>query len=248
MAPVKKAAKKATKPTKKAAKKAPANKPDTSEARAEREARDAELTAQIVELKEAGEKWSAITEAVGISPGKAMFLYEVSQVAPKDRIKYNDDDDLAKKIVAARKDGLSWGTIMARANISEGKARGLWEAATGKSTKGERIGKGGRFPAGTAPAKKAAAPAKKAAKKAAGAVKKGGAPTKPGEIKNVNDMNLREITDRLTGRKIKVGVGGKQVTIGVKEVLGLEGGELSFTDLKGADRTIKVSNITNVSK
>lgn len=210
-----------------------------------REARDEKATAEIVKRREAGEKWGEIAEAVELSTGKVMFMYEVSQVQPKDRIKYKDDDELASKIVEAREKGQSWGTIMARANIGEGKARKLYSDATGEDTKGLRVGKGGR-PAsnGSGPAKKAAKGSAAAKKATQAAVNKRSA----GPVKNLNDMNLEEITNRLTGKTITLGRSGKQTKALVKKVVALAKGEMAFSDAKGASRTVKVSDIVKASR
>jgi hypothetical protein len=94
---------------------------------------DAALTKKILALRSKDKKWADIGDQLGITPGKAQFLAMVSEVKPKDRIKFTDDEDLADKVVCARDDDLlSWGLIAARSGVSEGKIKRLYEEAGGK--------------------------------------------------------------------------------------------------------------------
>ena len=111
---------------------APAPTPEPeADGKAERAAKNGELTAKVVEMREGGSKWGEIAEALDITPGKAMFLEMKAQVAdnPKLAIKFSGDEDLTTKVIAARNDDmLSWGQISARTGVSEGKLKKLWEA------------------------------------------------------------------------------------------------------------------------
>lgn len=129
---------------------------------------------KIVKLKDdQGKTWGEISEAVGLPTGKCMFEYEKATVKPSTRITGKTDAELNKAIAKARNEGMSWGRIAARSGKSEGFCKSAFKEVTGEEARGHRIGKGGRFPDGDAPAKaKGAVKAGGAAKKATGAVKK----------------------------------------------------------------------------
>lgn len=163
---------------------------------------------KIVRLRDKdGMGWFEISQEMGMGQGKCQVLYFSENLDPKDVVKFKDDEDAANKIVKLRdKDNVSWGIIGVRMNISESKVRRLYEEKTGTSTKGNRIGKGGRHPGdetGTRPAKKAAAkkvaakkavPAKKAAKATKSTAKKATAePQKATASKPPTAMNLSEL-------------------------------------------------------
>ena len=141
-----------------------------------RVARDKQLATQVVERRKSGEKYGPIAADLGITVGKAIFLYECATVAPKDKIRFTDTDELGEKIVAARNAGVSWGRISARTGVPEGRVRSTWENATGKSAMGESIGKGGRKANGVVAKPKAKA---KAAPKAKAAAKPAAEKTAP---------------------------------------------------------------------
>lgn len=241
-------------PAKKAAaKKAPDTKKETKNRAIRMPERDLDLAKQVAELRNSDPqpKWSEVAEQLGISQGKAMFLYEVSKVRPKDRIKWEDEDDLAAKVVEARNEGLSWGIIMARTGLGEGVVRKAFERGGGGSARGHRIGRGGRLPAGVEPKPKEKAPAKKAAAKKAPAKKAAAASagTSSGVVKNLNDMTGDELNERLSGKTITVGRGSSAKRIKVKNVLSLVDGEMEFTDAKnGGVRTVSVNSITKASR
>lgn len=95
--------------------------------------KDEALTKKVLALRAKDKKWSDIADQLGITPGKAQFLVMVSEVRPKDRIKFSDDEELADAVVTARDDDLlSWGLIAARSGVSEGKIKRLYEEAGGK--------------------------------------------------------------------------------------------------------------------
>jgi len=113
-----------------------------------------------------GRTTQPIAESLNITVGKAIFLYETATTSAADKITFTTEADLNKKIVAARKQGLSWGKIAARSGVPEGRVKSGWTKVTGQDTLGQSIGKGGRRPNGVpvkaAKAKAKAAPAKKA--------------------------------------------------------------------------------------
>jgi hypothetical protein len=133
-----------------------------------------EIGAKIVKMRDQQNKnWSEVSEAVGLAPGKCMYLYDVATVTPATKIKGKTEEDLKKNVAKARNAGLSWGTISARAGKSEGWCRAAFEEVTGELARGNRIGKGGRHPEDSDPAKAAKkAKVQKPAKKTAKAVKK----------------------------------------------------------------------------
>lgn len=253
-APVKKAA-----GVKKAAPVAAAAQPDalkeTSEARAARETRDAELTAQILELRDSEEKtsWFDIASQLEIGQGKAMFLYMIAHVDPSDVITFKDDDDLAAKVAKLRDDKkLSWGILAARSGVSEGKLKNLYEAATGVTAIGNRIGKGGRYPTGAdrpAPAPKAAKTAKAA--KAAKATEQEDLSSVelPPKGTPLADFTLKQLQARLNGKVIKVGRpnGLTPETVKVTRVTKVKDGEITLTDFSGKTRTVLAVQIKSAS-
>lgn len=94
---------------------------------------DEALTKKVIALRDKDKKWSEIGEQLGITPGKAQFLVMVSEVKPKDRIKFADDEELGEKIVEQRDEHLvSWGLIAARSGVSEGKIKRLYDECGGK--------------------------------------------------------------------------------------------------------------------
>lgn len=126
---------------------------------AQRDARakaDADMGATIVKRRDNGDKYAVIASDLGITVGKAIFLYECATVAPKDKIKFTSET-LGAKIDEARDEGLSWGRISARTGVPEGRVRSTWEKHTGKSARGESIGKGGRKANGVVAKPKASA-------------------------------------------------------------------------------------------
>lgn len=156
----------------------------TGAARDAQAKKDKALATQIVARRKADEKYGSIAADLKITVGKAIYLYECATTAPKDRITFTDEADRGRKFVAARAAGLSWGIISARSGVPEGTVRTAWEKATGKSAKGESIGKGGRSANGTpSRAKPKAAPKTKAAPKAKPAAPKAAA--KPTGVKRV---------------------------------------------------------------
>lgn len=127
---------------------------------AEREA----LLEKIGDMLEQGLTVTKIQEKLKLGSGKTAFLVQMAKVAPKDRFKWREEDELQEWVVKARREmKLSWGLIMIRAGISEAKARGLYRKA-GYDDKGDSIGKGGRSPNGTTRATSTKTKAKPAAK------------------------------------------------------------------------------------
>lgn len=161
MAPPTKVKSKAAKPSVK-----PGKLP-TGAARDAQAAKDKQLATQIVARRKNEEGYAAIASDLNVTVGKAIYLYECATTAPKDKIRWTNEDDRASKIVAARQAGLSWGLISARTDprVPEGTVRKVWEDTTGKSAKGENIGKGGRGVVG-APSRAKAKVAPKAKAKA----------------------------------------------------------------------------------
>lgn len=250
----------ATATKKRPAKKAAAEKGDSNKdqkiSREERLEARKKLGDKIVEMRneDPPRKWEEIAGELGTSTGRAMLLYMESTVRPKDRIRGANDEELGKKIAAARdEDRLSWGQIMARTGLSETKCRKLYEDATGTSTRGHRIGKGGRYPDGTTPparpakAKEAAvkrAVAKKAAAKK-GAAKTGGPSAAAKKIAGLTEIS--DIADAVKGKMV-THAGGKVRVGDLLDVTG-EGLEmvLEIEDTHGDEHTINVSTITKVA-
>lgn len=211
------------------------------------------LEDQIVRMRNDGSDWATISETTGIGQGKAALIYMQQTVDPSDRITARNDDEMAKKVVKARGDGLSWGLIMARTGLGEARLRSLFEAASGEAALGNRIGKGGRYPGngnGSAPA--ASAPAKKAgAKKAAAPAKDAGKKAAAPAAKNaLGDMTLAQLKARLDGQTMTVihSRDGRQEKIAVTSVMRTKEGELTFKDAaNGKTRTVLLTEIQSAT-
>lgn len=219
---------------------APTPEPEAQDGKAERAAKNGAIQADVVKMREDGKKWGEIAEALDITPGKAMFLEMKAQVAdnPKLAIKFSGDEDLTEKVLAARNDDmLSWGQISARTGVSEGKLKKLWEAGGG--SKGHRIGKGGRFPAGAERPEKAT---KQTTKKSTGGGKQ--------SAKKLSELTtLEDYQQKLEGAKAVLTRGGKEVVIAIKSVKGIDDkGAISVLDADGKTRAFKKSELTGVRR
>lgn len=116
------------------------NGPSKSELRAER---DADLTLQMLELKDNGESWAEIASTLSVTSGKAQFLWMKHCVAEGEvpAIEFEDEDELVAGILEAREASdqhSSWGWIAARTGVSEGKVKALAEEA-GMEVRGANI-------------------------------------------------------------------------------------------------------------
>lgn len=203
---------------------------------------------------EEGKPWAEIAEELGLNQGRCMSLYMTASVKPKDRIKFDDDDDLAKQVVRLReKDLLSWGLISARSGVGEGKLKRLFEEASGTPALGHRIGRGGRFPTNgdrPAPAEKAPKAKKQSAKAKKEAEVEAAAKVTVDPKKNLVDMTLPELQKRLNGKTITVARdGGKTEKIGVKNIKSYKNGEVVLVDAKGGkSRTVLMAAITKATR
>lgn len=111
----------------------------------ERAAKFEAQTKQVVKLRDSGSKWDEIGEAVGITPGRAIHLYDVATLDDSERIKFKSDEDLGGKLLKLR-GTTSWGRLSARTGVSEPKLKRLYVEAGGEEN--SRLGKGGRHPGG----------------------------------------------------------------------------------------------------
>lgn len=134
--------------TKSVAKKAaPAKAKVAEEETPDKKAERLALGKEVAALRDDGTKWADIQEQFGTGTGALMFAEMCFRVKPSERLKYDDADELGAHVLELRDtDKLSWGQIAARANCGEGKVRSSYEAASGSSPLGNRIGKGGRYP------------------------------------------------------------------------------------------------------
>jgi hypothetical protein len=165
------AAKAAAKPAAKAAKSAAAN---GNVARRTPE-ETLNLAKSIKAMREAEKTWEEIQASLGVDPAQGQYLIKVASVRPKDRLKYENDEQLTEQALALRSDGLSKAEIAARAGVSVGRIRSL--LAGKKDPKPVAVPKAkakvGAKPAGkVAPKAKATAAAKADAPKAAPAARK----------------------------------------------------------------------------
>lgn len=203
---------------------------------------DDSLVENVTKLRDdEGKKWSEITEATGVASGKCMLAYAYGQVPKKDRIK----DATADDVIRLRDGGISWGAVSVRCLLPESTCRTLYEKQTGNSTKGNRIGKGGRYPGeSTAEAKPAKAPREPRAAKVAKVAK-------VAEPVNAlfTDVADDDVADMLTGFAIMVDLGnGEKETIKVSAVKKVAKGKAIITDgSTGASRTVKLAAISKIS-
>lgn len=203
---------------------------------------------EIVDLREQGKKWVEISDIMGIPSGKLMLMHDYATVKPKDRVKNATGADIAN---LRDKLSLSWGAISARTGYPEGSCRSLYEEHTGNSTKGNRIGKGGRYSKGEAAPAKAEKPTKKAAKATPGTTKKSAPGAVASKRKPVDfpDQTLEAVSTKIKKRAIKVASGaGEPEVIRVKAVKKVAKGAVVLTDHEGKSRTIKLATIVEVSK
>jgi hypothetical protein len=252
------AAKKAPAKKAPASKKAAAPVEDGASARELRREENLAIGKQIVDLRDNQElSWADISDQLGIGQGKAMLLHMYASVEPSDRITARNDEELGKKIAKARESGLSWGQIMARTGLGEGKCRSLFEAASGESSMGNRIGKGGRYPSGDAPVKKATVAKKAAAKKGAApakaaAAKKGAAPTTalPPANTPLADYTLPQLQRRLNGTIVTInGEGGSVSRIKVKAVTRkTNDGSIVVQNSDGKSQTFLAAQVKSATK
>lgn len=246
-------------PAKKAAAKKAAAKKEEAESTRSLGANDPDFQAKVVDLRDNQEmKWSEIADELDCTAGKAILAYDIVNMPAKDKIKAKDEDELAAAIVSARDDDQnSWGRISARAGIPESRVRKIYEDATGNSSRGLRIGKGGRYVGDENPnppaekvkgtAKKAGAAKKAPAKKAAAAKKAAPAKRTTG-AGALTSMDQEALAERIDGKTIQVQQGERKVRVKVKHVISLEDGVVNLADDKGANRSFEVSDIKGVGR
>jgi hypothetical protein len=199
-----------------------------------------EVSDEIVRLRtDEGYKWAQIGAAVDLPVGKCMLIFAYATTPKKLRLKDATGDQIAELRDDER---LSWGQISARTGYPEGSCRSLYEQATGKTTHGNRIGKGGRLPNGDAPAPKTKASAKEKAPKSEKAPK---APATPGRL---DGLTPEEVKDTIEGYAIKVDTGSGEEMLKVKAVKKVAKGNIVLTTAEGEARTIKQAAVKGVSK
>lgn len=233
---------------------------------ADRAAEREELRNKVRSLREDGTKWEEIATTLGMSTGKAMLLYMEATTRPKDRIKGKTDEELGAAIVEARDEQLlSWGQISARSGLPETRCRKLYEEATGKSTRGNRIGKGGRYPDGTVPPTRAGEAKERAVKKAAAkkaAAKKTAAkksPAKKSPAKKASGgsakaklaaMSDEALIEHIVGKTLSYKHSGSQFKAKVEDVLDLTGEgearEITIEKDDGNQAIVSLSSIISV--
>lgn len=239
------------------------------------ESRMLDLGKDVVPLRDdKSMHWSDIAEKLQTGQGRVMQAYLIATV-PKKEIVKGTDAERAKAVVQLRnKEKMSWGDIVARVRKPESWCRTQWSKSTGKDNRGDRIGKGGRYPGeasgngakkatkGTKAAKiaktaksKAAAKSstKKTATKKAPAKK---APAKKAAKANTSgtapaanslaDKTLGELKDRLNGKKITVE--DLDEPLEVDTLSALDDGVLTLTTIQGDERKIGVASITGATK
>jgi hypothetical protein len=153
-------------------------------------ARDAELTAQILEMRGNDAKWGEIASELSITSGKAQFLIMLHEVAEGTvpKITWRNDTEKVAKVKKAREaqdEHSSWGWLAARTGISEGTLKAFMSEHMDVKGTNVAIARGaatktnGTTKIGGAPAKKAAAKgtSSAAAKAKAAKAKRAGRPS-----------------------------------------------------------------------
>lgn len=206
---------------------------------------DEALVKRVVKMRNKDDmKWDAIASEIGTTQGKAQYLYMVGTC---DKIE-GTDAQVRKAIVKARsKDNESWGMISARTGLTEGRCRTIFEEETGEVALGNRVGKGGRYPGGESSSngsgKSSGGGKSAAAKKAAGKTA-----SADGKVKNLGDMNKKELSERMTGKVVTFKDGGSTSKATVAKVTDLTKGEVTFVDDDGDEIQISVDDIKKVSR
>ena len=198
---------------------------------------DRDLAEEVTQLRDQEEKkWDEISEALGVAVGKCMLAYMAARVPKKELIK----NATAADVVRLRDDQvLSWGEISVRCQLPESTCRAMYTDETGNTTKGLRIGKGGRHPNGVT-----GVPSKKAAGKAT-ATKKAAAPA----ADLFDGVADGDVAAMLTGYAIKINTGSGEEKMKVKAVKKVAKGKAILVDGdSGESRTLKLSAITMISK
>ena len=220
---------------------------------------DQKLLDNVVDFRVEKElSWDEISDKMSKSVGNCMLLFEEATLRPKDKIKAKTDEELSEKIAAARAEGLSWGKIMVRTGLGESRCRTLWEQASGESSMGNRVGKGGRYPAGKNPNANGDGESKAKPKAKAKDDPKPKAKAKKAAPKKAADK--AGALDGITLEDAQAMVNGKTLTvkspraktarkIGIKEVTKVKGDSITIVAAKnGATRDILIAHITAVSK
>lgn len=202
---------------------------------------------KIVQLRNDGAKWGEIAASLGLPGGKALLYYEIASVNPKQRIKNAAPADVVR---LRDEQGLSWGRIVALTMIPESRLRSIYEEATGNSTKGNRIGKGGRYPNGTdRPEPKVKTPREPKAPKAAKEKAEPKATERSATAAALDGMDAEGIMTHLTGRGVQVQGKTGPVVVKIRSVKTVKDGVIVVVDDETAkSRTIRQANILAVTK
>lgn len=104
------------------------------------------VEAEAVALKADGMKLKAIMAATGLNHSQVERAILKATLTEADVEAFEAlGTDLASRVKAGRKNGLSWGLMGILAGVPEGQVRKAWTEGTNLESKGVRIGKGGRF-------------------------------------------------------------------------------------------------------
>lgn len=151
---------------------------------------DPKLVKKVVKLRDDDTSWSDIAEEIGTTPGRARFIFMVSEE--------EEVGATPARVKKWRQSGDSWGRISARTGVSEAAAKALYEEATGEDASDSRVG-GGRWPDGKAPKGEKKAPAKPKGEKKAPA-KKAAAKGKRQAI--ADDISLDDLKAKVEGKVV----------------------------------------------
>lgn len=139
----------------------------------------AQMAQKAIDLNEQGLDHLSIADEVSAN---ITLVGDLIRWANEPGIAWSSEEELAKKVVALRKDGVSWSGIAIRAGVTKGVVQRLFKEAGGGDPHKSDIGKGGRrkdtYHTGVAEKPKPKPKAKKATKPKPKATKSKAAPKK----------------------------------------------------------------------
>lgn len=108
----------------------------------------AEAAQALIDLRSGGVAWKVALATTGISYANGWLIVERAGLEAMGLTVDTTgmtEAEIKAEIKTLRDRDASWGTIMVTLDITEGKARKIWESASGVHSEGTRTGKGGRF-------------------------------------------------------------------------------------------------------
>ena len=109
---------------------------------------DAAFVKAVVKARDKdGLKWDEIAEQMESTPGKCILAHMYGTLPDEDKVT-GTMAQRSKAIPNLRdKDLLSWGQISVRVDMPESRVRAVYRDLTGNNDRGNRVGRGGKYPA-----------------------------------------------------------------------------------------------------